>query len=105
MIIPESSLTNTPIVRSHTSARFSGRDAGRAPARGSLFDSPKDEVFLRSLLYQVVAFDGVGLVHLCGDHGRLPVRGPAGGPARLVAALPEAEREALAPLVHHALEV
>jgi hypothetical protein len=109
MIILESPPRNTPIVGTRPAdfARFSRRDVGRAhvPARCSLFEPPGDEASSCFLLYQMVALQGVEFVDPCRYLGRRPVQGSAGGPTRLLPALPEAERQALAPLVRLPLEV
>jgi hypothetical protein len=83
-----------------TSGRGLGND--KAPARRPLLESPEEEA--PALVYQVVAFERMGLVHLGHDRGGRLVRGSVGGAALLLPALPEAELQTLAPLVHEALE-
>src|SRR5215216_6157358 len=93
MIIPESPATNTLL----TATNLSGCPQSEPPEHEMPF-RPSD-------LHQVVAFQGVRFVRLGRDPGRRPVRGPTGGPPRVLPALPEAERQALTPLVRAPFEV
>src|SRR5215211_1741323 len=63
----------------------------------------EDEPF--SELLHPVAVEHIGRVHLRGDASGGAVRGGACGVPGLLARLPEAERQALAPLVRVAFEV
>src|SRR5215217_4943468 len=97
-----------PTPRRRAAGPTLGRLAGgtRTVAGRNSFERPKDEApFRLPNLHQLVAFQAVGLVRLGHDPGRRPVQGTTGGPTRLLPALPEAERQALAPLIHNPPEV
>jgi hypothetical protein len=72
----------------------------------TFFERPELKApFSLSNLDEVIAFKAVGFVGLGHDPTRRPVRSSCGGPTCLLPALPEAQRQALALLVHNSPEI